>query len=137
MESARRLAANHPSIIITDIESQLGTHYTVDTLKALRRRFPRTHFVWLMGADNMQQLPKWRHWPDIFGLVPVAVFRRSGYAAGRNLGKASQRFAHAWRPVKVKPDLTRHHLPAWAVLDNPLNKQSATALRKDQRKWRK
>jgi len=40
-----------------------------------RKRFPRTRFVWLMGLNNMRQMPRWRDWPDIFHLVPVAVFR--------------------------------------------------------------
>jgi nicotinate-nucleotide adenylyltransferase len=132
-----RAVSRHPRIRVTDIETQLGTRYTVDTLKALRTRFPHTHFVWLMGADNMQQLPKWRHWADIFALVPVAVFRRPDYAAGRNLGKAAYRFSHAWRRAAGGVDLMESGLPAWTILDNRLNKLSATNIRKDRDKWRK
>src|SRR6185437_14156158 len=75
LEQARQLT-HDPRIVVTDIEAQLGTRYTVDTLRELRRHFPHTHFVWLMGADNMEQMPRWRRWPQIFMQVPVAIFRR-------------------------------------------------------------
>ena len=45
-----------PHIKVTDIEARLGTNYTADTIVALKRRFPRTRFVWLMGADNLAQI---------------------------------------------------------------------------------
>jgi nicotinate-nucleotide adenylyltransferase len=130
----RRLATAHriarsPKIIVTDLERQIGTRYTVDTLQALRRRFPRVQFVWLMGADNLQQLPAWHKWADLFRMVPIAVFRRPGYAIGRRLGKAAQRFDFAWLPPGQSKNLARHILPAWLVLDNRLNYLSATEIR--------
>src|SRR6201996_4099248 len=42
-------ARHHPFIRVTGIEQRLGTRYTIDTVKALKRRFPHVHFVWLMG----------------------------------------------------------------------------------------
>ena len=63
LAEAQKVAA-HPRIRVTNVEATLGTQYTVDTLKALRRNCPQTHFAWLMGADNMIQLPKWRQWED-------------------------------------------------------------------------
>src|ERR1700733_917906 len=49
LQRARALA-RHPKIIVSAIEAQLGTRYTVDTLRVLRTRFPAARFVWLMGA---------------------------------------------------------------------------------------
>ncbi|HEX3521104.1 MAG TPA: nicotinic acid mononucleotide adenylyltransferase, partial [Stellaceae bacterium] len=52
LEGARRIAEADRRILVTDLESRLGSsYYTADTLKALRRRFPRLRFVWLMGGD--------------------------------------------------------------------------------------
>jgi len=64
LASARRIADGR-RILATDIEALLGTRYTADTVRALRRRFPNRRFVWLMGADNLEQLPRWRDWHDI------------------------------------------------------------------------
>ena len=129
--------ARHPHIIVTAIEAELGTLYTADTLKALQRRFPAVHFVWLMGADNMRQITRWRQWMDIFHTVPVAVFRRPAYAAGRGCGKAALRFDRAWLPASKGRTLAERQAPAWLMMDNPLNFVSATKIRKDQTTWPK
>jgi nicotinate-nucleotide adenylyltransferase len=134
---AAQKTARHPRIAVTALESALGTRYTVDTLKALGQRFPRTQFVWLMGADNLGQITRWRRWQDLFKLVPVAVFRRPTYAAGRKRGKAAQRFDAARLPASESRNLARHKPPAWLVLDNPLNPFSATEIRKDHPTWPK
>ena len=124
MKGARALA-KHPRIVVTDIETRLGTRYTVDTLAALKKHFPRTHFVWLMGADNLRQLPRWRRWQDIFKLVPIAIFPRPGY--GRR-GKAAAQFAARRR--HGSRNFAKLKAPVWTVLDNPLNYESSTAIRK-------
>ncbi len=136
LAQARR-TAHHPRIVITDIEAQLGTRYTVETLRALRQRFPYAHFIWLMGADNLRQIPLWRDWTEIFHLVPVAVFRRPGYPAGRGIGQAAQHFSQNW--LRDERGLSRRKiaLPAWRVFDNPLNPISATRLRKEKATWQK
>ncbi len=130
LKRAHKLA-RHPRIIASDLESHLGTRYSYDTLRALQRHFLRTQFVWLMGADNMQQLPKWHKGMEIFDLVPVAVFRRPTYAAGRGLGKAAQRFEKAWLPTERGKLLSTYCPPAWTILDNQYNKLSATAIRQN------
>ena len=79
LEKAKTLAADNPKIKVLDIEAEMGTVYTVDTLKRLKKRFPRLQFVWLMGADNLIQLPKWKNWQQIPKLVPVHVFDRADF----------------------------------------------------------
>lgn len=124
-----RTIAKHSKILVSDLETEFGTRFTADTLRKLRARFPATHFVWLMGADNLKQMPRWRRWPEIFRLVPVAVFKRPGYKIGRGIGKAAIYFAKAQQPAAYAPNLVLMPPPAWLVLDNPLNLLSSTALR--------
>ncbi|MDR3450142.1 MAG: nicotinate-nucleotide adenylyltransferase [Alphaproteobacteria bacterium] len=127
--------AHHPRLIVTDIEAQLGTRYTADTLRLLARKFPHTRFIWLMGADNLRQIPHWQNWRAIFASVPIAVFRRPAYPAGRGLGKAAIRFGKGWTPPSQARLLARKPLPAWVILDNKLNPISATKLRKEDPEW--
>lgn len=127
--------AHHPRILVTDFESRQGLHYTADVLFALRKRFPQTHFVWLMGADNMQQIVHWKDWQDIFRLVPIAVFRRPAYAVGRKRGKAAHRYDRFWVHPKHRHKLADLPPPAWLVLEHPLNSLSATKIRKEHPKW--
>ena len=53
LEQADEISYVNPRIFPTDIEVDLGTRYTCDTLPALVSKFPDTAFVWLMGADNL------------------------------------------------------------------------------------
>jgi len=78
--SAQRVAGRAP-IRVTAIERTLGTRYTADTLRALRRRYPDRRFVWLMGADNLAQFHLWRDWRGIARQMPIAVIARPGYDA--------------------------------------------------------
>jgi nicotinate-nucleotide adenylyltransferase len=126
---ARLLARRHARIRATDIERQLGTVCTIDTLEALRRRFPRARFVWLMGADNLANVHRWRRWEAVFATVPIAVFRRPGYAVKSCRSKAAVRFAAARRKTEAAALLAAAPPPAWVALDNPLSKLSATAIR--------
>lgn len=125
-----RVAARHPRIRVTDLECSLGTRYTADTLRQLTRRFPKTRFVWLMGADNLRQIPRWRDWARIFRLVPIAVFSRPTYSLGALGGMAAQRFARRRVPDLRARGLADAEPPAWTFLRNPLHPASATAIRR-------
>src|SRR6185503_15681069 len=71
--------AKRTPIRVTAIERALGTRFTIDTLRALRRRYPRRRFIWLMGADNLAQMHLWRDWRGIAREMPIAVIARPGY----------------------------------------------------------
>jgi nicotinate-nucleotide adenylyltransferase len=71
--------AKRARIKVTAIERELGTVYTIDTLRALKRRFPRRRFIWLMGADNLAQFHLWKDWREIAEEMPIAVIARPGY----------------------------------------------------------
>src|SRR4051812_8007496 len=86
---------NHPRIVVIDLERSIGTRYTVDTLRALKRRFPRVHFVWLMGSDNLETFRRWRRWPEIVRSVPIAIITRPGSCLAPLRSKALQRFHDA------------------------------------------
>ncbi len=124
--SARR-AAQHPRIIATDIETTLGTRYTADTIAALKRRFPQTRFVWLMGSDNLVQFPRWKHWDRIFAQVPIAVAARPGSLLTALAAKPAIRFAAARKPAGR--DFAKATLPAWTLVPAQYHPASSTAIR--------
>ena len=77
VEAARRLDVG-PRVVISDIEAQINSRFTCDTLAWLRRRAPGVRFVWIMGADNLRQFHLWRRWRLIAELAPIAVIDRPG-----------------------------------------------------------
>lgn len=80
VRSARRQARIAP-IRVTAIEREMGTRYTIDTLRLLKLRYPHRRFVWLMGADNLAQFHRWKQWRKIAREMPIAVIARPGYDA--------------------------------------------------------
>jgi nicotinate-nucleotide adenylyltransferase len=127
--SAEAAAKGERRIVVSDVEQRLGTTYTADTLARLRHRYPRAEFVWLMGGDNLAQIPRWRRWTEIFDHVPIAVFDRGGTARRALAGPAAQRYAQA----RIAPDRARRlagmAAPAWVFFPTPLDPHSATAIR--------
>ena len=127
-EAAASLAHDR-RIRVLNLEAQLGTHYTADTLDALRRRFPRTRFVWLMGADNLAQIRHWRRWTDIFDRVPIAVFARPTYCLKGLAELAAKRYAHQRAAPEAARRLAELAPPVWAFLPIRLDTSSATDIR--------
>ena len=129
VETARRVAAPDPRITVSDVESQLGTVYTWETVARITAMFPETRFVWLMGADNLVQIPRWRHWTRIFHTLPVAIFDRPSYSLRAVSGQVARRFARFRLPERRAGALIRHPPPAWVFVRGRKSPASATALR--------
>lgn len=134
VRSAQRQAKGAP-IRVTAIERQLGTVFTVDTLRALKRRFPRRQFVWLMGADNLAQFHQWRNWRQIAREMPIAVIARPGYD-----DDALASPAMAWlRRYRLAAPAFRNRCewsaPALIELRFDPDPRSATALRQADPDW--
>lgn len=131
---AERLAqarhiARHPRLRVSDIEQRMGTRYTADTLDKLIVRYPRLQFVWIMGADNLIDIPRWHRWTDIFDRVPVAIFDRWPYARFARTSKPAIRYARHLLPSGRERRLADAKPPAWVFLHCRLHPASATELR--------
>ena len=124
-----RAVAGHGRIRVTDIERHLGTVYTVDTLRELKRRFPGVRFVWIMGADNLIEMPRWKDWRSIFRMVAIAVFARRPYSLRAWSCSAARLFARFRIQEARAGDLARKPPPAWVFLHLRLHAASATHIR--------
>jgi len=130
MEAARRLDVG-PRVVVTDIEAQIDSRFTYDTLLWLRRRAPHVHFVWIMGADNLRQFHLWRHWRAIADLVPIAVIDRPGSTLKAISSPAGAALAR-WRvPEPYASSLAATPPPAFLFLHGPRSSLSSTALRRE------
>jgi nicotinate-nucleotide adenylyltransferase len=128
LASARAIADGR-RIIATAIEAALGTRYTRDTLAALRRRFPRARFVFVIGADNLVQLPRWAGWAGLAARTPIAVLPRPGWTRPALAGQAARRLArHRRRPGALLAGPAPAHAP-WCFVPAAEHAASATAIR--------
>ncbi len=72
----------HPElhVWVDNIELQMDPpHYTIRTLDALRRREPENEFTLVVGADNLENMLRWRDAPRILSEYGVAVYPRKGF----------------------------------------------------------
>ena len=136
-ESARaaRGAAHRAPIRVTAIERELNTRFTIDTLRALQRRYPKRRFVWLMGADNLAQFHRWKDWRAIARTMPIAVIARPGYDA-----QAFASPAMAWlRRYRLSASSLKNRqewsAPALIALRFDPDPRSATELRQADPDW--
>ncbi len=128
LASARRIADGR-RIVATAIEARLGTRYTRDTLRALARHFPRARFVFVIGADNLAQLPRWQGWTRLVARTPVAVLPRPGWTRRALAGRAAKRLArHRRRPAALLAGSAPAHAP-WCFVPAAEHPASATAIR--------
>ena len=128
MASARTMARGR-RMLVSDAETRLGVRYTIDTVRALKARWPGVHFVWIMGADSLLGFHRWRGWTQLMREIPVAVVARPGAAIRSRLAPAARRFAAARLPSSRAGRLALAAAPAWTFLRGPWSYASSTELR--------
>ena len=121
--------ADHPRIDVTGLEAVIGTKYSCDTIAWLKNDAPETHFVWLMGADNLRDFHRWKNWRDIFMMLPIAVADRGGLSLKAGSGPAAMSFARARIPENQAAVLPTLPPPAWVYLRGVKSDLSSTRIR--------
>lgn len=133
--ASAQTVARRSRIRATAIEDELGTRYTIDTLRRLVRRYPQHRFIWLMGADNLGQLHLWRDWRRIARLMPIAVIARPGYNDHARAARAMGWLRRFVRPADRKRKWTDWRPPALVFLRFPPDVRSATMIRQADPRW--
>ncbi len=128
MREAAEIAA-HPRIWITGVECQIGSRYTADVIRHLKRRAPSLRFVWIMGSDNLAQLHLWRRWTEIPAALPIAVVNRPGTLEAALSAPAARALAAHRLDEADAARLAVQPPPAWTFLIGPRSPVSSTELR--------
>ncbi|WP_420102528.1 nicotinate-nucleotide adenylyltransferase [Bosea sp. (in: a-proteobacteria)] len=124
-----RQVAGKARIQVTGIEATLRTRYTADTLRALKRRCPGVHFVWIMGSDNLASFHRWNEWRSIARMMPIAIIDRPGSTHSAMASPAAN-WLSRWRlPESRAAGLAASGPPAWVFLHGKRSPLSSTQLR--------
>lgn len=67
---------HHPRMIASDIETKMGTRYSLETVEKLQKHFPKTRFFWVAGMDNALIFHKWDGWRGLIKKIPFLFFNR-------------------------------------------------------------
>ena len=120
LDYARALVASYRHIKVLGLEAQFGTNYSYDTMRTLGRCAPSATFCWLIGTDNLVQLPHWFRAKDMAQMMPFIVIRRqnSFYQAMAAKGRS---YFRRYSSDRALPSLT--------IIKNFNDPHSATKLR--------
>ena len=126
---ASKQIMEHPSVIITDIEKKLKTKFTFQTLIKIKKLYPGTRFVWLMGADNLINFHQWENWDWIMKNIPIGVMARPREQIKAGLSPAATRFRKYRLPKEKSLLLPYSSPPVWTLVTGPMKNISSTKLR--------
>jgi nicotinate-nucleotide adenylyltransferase len=83
LEMTRRAFRHLRACDVVDIEARLpGPSFTVQTLRAIKSTRPDIDLLFLVGADILAELPRWREPEALRTLARLVVFPRPGHLGG-------------------------------------------------------
>ena len=127
---ASKKIMKHPSVVITDLERKFKTKYTFQTLIKLKKLYPSTKFVWLMGADNLINFHHWKNCDWIMKNIPVGVLARPEEQIKAGLSRTAIKFGNYRLPKEKSIILSNYIPPVWTLSTGPMRNISSTEIRK-------
>jgi len=85
LEMTKILAGYHPKLEVSKIEiarAKKGKKsYTIETIKELKKRYPKKEIYWLIGEDSLKEIleGRWKGGLKIFDQAKFIVIKRPGY----------------------------------------------------------
>jgi nicotinate-nucleotide adenylyltransferase len=128
LKAVSDLAAS-PGMVSSNIEARLQVNRTISLITNLRQRYPYTHFVWIMGADNLRTFHKWARWRDVFKAIPIVILSRPQDPLKARLSPAARQMSkHRINPHRAHT-LSTTNTPAWTYIPARHHTLSSTSLR--------
>ena len=108
----RMALAGHPEFEVDTIElDRGGVSYSIETVERLTQRYDGAELLWLIGADHVATLPRWRDAEKLADLVEFVVIPRPGT-----------------QPVSIPGPFRLHWLRGWplAVSSSEIRERAST-----------
>jgi len=63
---------------ISDVEiKSRGKNYTLNTVRKLRKKYPKNEFFLIIGSDILKEITKWHKYETLLEEIDIFVFKRS------------------------------------------------------------
>ena len=80
LEFVQASVVGYPKFKVSDFEFSLPRpSYTIETLHALKKQYPEQIFHLIMGADNWDNMSRWKDYESIISEFPIIIYPRIGY----------------------------------------------------------
>lgn len=107
LEYCRQYLKNNPKIKVNNIFPE--AIYTYDFIKKIKKKYPRTKFYFIVGADCLENMHLWKNYKGLFKEVEFIVFARSEFL----------RKAFSFKAWHVYKKMTRmNNLPKFNIVRN-------------------
>jgi nicotinate-nucleotide adenylyltransferase len=114
---------------VDDVEIQRGgTSFTVDTVRYFAQRFPDAKLFYLIGADHVASLPKWRSPEELADLAEFLVIPRPGQTPGAIPAPFQGQFLKGF-PFGVSASQIRARVKAGQTVEHLVPSPVAEAIR--------
>jgi len=94
-----------------------GVSFTIDTVRDYTRRFPGSELFYLIGADHVPTLPKWREADALARLVQFIVIPRPGEIPAQPPSPFRIQVLGGW-PLKLSSSQIRARVQAGLPVDH-------------------
>ena len=105
-----------------------GTSYTIDTIRNYTSRFPKAELLYLIGADNIAHLHKWRSANELAKLVEFVAIPRPDEPSPTAPPGFRVRHLHGF-PFRLSSSQIRERVRAGKLIDNLVPTAVAEAIR--------
>jgi len=129
IDAVRDLVEGYQNVVVSGLEAQLGSSYTVDTVRKLVNRYSATKFALIMGGDNLKNFHLWRSWWTISQMVPLAIVDRIETKLSGVSGPAATKLSKYRLPEHSADRLLDCIPPAWVLLHAPYKALASVDLR--------
>ena len=100
---SKKITKKTRKIKIQYLDELAKSKNTYDLLNFLKKKNKKIKLFFLMGADNMIYLHKWKNWQKIPKLAKIVVFPRTGYSTKAVKSIAAKRFnKNDWQYINFK-----------------------------------
>lgn len=91
LNMTRLSVCDNPDFSVSDIEiKEEGYSYTCDTLKKLKKKLPDAKLYFIVGADSLAYIEKWKNPAQIFESATVVSVGRNGYTSSDLIAKKNE-----------------------------------------------
>jgi nicotinate-nucleotide adenylyltransferase len=110
--------ALYPNFSVSDLDGRTDPpNYTYFLIDRVRDTYPGCEPFFLIGEDNLLQLPSWYRWRELLDKVTIAVFTRIGRQQGE-CPFSSRVLRIPMKPVRVSSTTVRRRLRTGQSVDH-------------------
>ena len=115
----KKMVKNLPNTTVSDVElAAPNALKTVETLEILQKLHPKEEFAFVMGADNLRDLPKWSQHERLIQEFKMIIFSRGNQDVRAFI---QENFPNQADNFIIITDFTPLDISATQYRDNPTN----------------